>query len=346
MIIFTDRCLAQIGEGIAAHEPEVGGALLKLHDSNIVCEFVPDPGARTSASTYVPSAELSEKVRGAEREQRLQFAGIVHSHPGTMMHPSGQDHRAFALSLALNPRLGAFIAPIVTVRGTVGELRPNQHLLEPRGLMTLHAAYRTQRGLGSTQHLDRSSQGFIARPTAVNAYGRHDPTAAWQGRSDDPRNDGVELFEPPVGVLSIDADIAYLKEQLVGKGGPEWLACNISYVDVNGSPFISAALRFVDFELVLLMPTGYPFAAPIVLLTPLRGEVQGDTEQLRFDWPIAGQDVRLKRLVEAVRAKCGAPDTNVGSPAAGSPASRAPVGDAAVIVVKPAGGPSDTLDRP
>ncbi|SRR6266436_1462290 len=314
MIVFTDRCLDQIGQGIAAHEPEVGGALLKLPDSNVVCEFVADPAAQTSRASYVPSAELTSKVRGAEREHKLHFAGVIHSHPGSMSQPSGQDHRAFALSLAVNPRLAAFIAPIVTIPQPFGNLQPNQHLLNPRGMMTLHVAYRTQRGLETTR---RSSRLPYPTHTRRLRWGRlsddlEEDARAWSGErrytrserswlKDDPRNDGVDLYDLPIGVLSIDADIALLRDRLHDLCGLEWRGgCEVTYADVNGCPFISAALKFEELELVLLLSTGYPFTAPIALLTPLRGDEPGDTAQVQFHWPIGGQETRLMQLAAAV----------------------------------------------
>jgi len=320
MIVFTDRCLDQISKGIAAHEPEVGGALLKLQDSNIVCEFVADPTAQNSRFSYVPSAELTENIRIVERDQNLQFAGVIHSHPGGMSQPSGQDHRAFALSLALNPRVGGFIAPIVTVAQPVGSLRPNQHLLEPRGIMTLHIAYRAQRGHDlqpyqalSVSTSERPTQEFLATDIAsigrswrnvLLPHARADRAAESKGtQTEDPRDDRIELFEAPIGVLSIDADVELLKRYLIQSCAIEWRGCNVSYVNINGAPFISAAIRFTEIELVLLMSAGYPFSAPVALLTPMsRGET-GVTAQVQFDWPIGAQHERLTRLAEAAAEK-------------------------------------------
>lgn len=304
MIIFTDRCLAQIGAGIAAHEPEVGGALLKLPFSNIVCEFIPDPAARTSAASYTPSAELTPRIRAAEHDQALHFAGIIHSHPGRMAVPSSQDYRAFALSLALNPRLGAFIAPIVTIPRPFEPLEPHQLALEPRGTISLHVCYRAPRP--NNVHATRAGEldfGDDEGPAArANARGSGSRFLRSFSLRDDPRNDEILLFQPPASVLPLDADIAILRDLLRVQAGQYWDGADITYVDVNGVPFISAALRFSELEIVMMLSAGYPFTPPVVLYTPQMPGLPQNTAEVEFSWPIAGQEDRLARLGAAVIA--------------------------------------------
>lgn len=306
MIIFTDRCLAQISAGIAAYEPEVGGALLKLPHSNIICEFLPDPAAHTSHASYTPSAELTPKIRAAEQDQALHFAGIIHSHPGRMAVPSSQDHRAFALSLALNPRLGAFIAPIVTIPRPFEPLEPHQIALEPRGTLSLHVCYRAPRPRTGPDLSAPLEQDF-GGDDGPASLGNNSRTSARFLRSllphpgrDDPRNDEILLFQPPASVLPLDADIAYLRDLVTHRTGLRWIEADITYVEVNGVPFISAALRFSELELVLMLSAGYPFTPPVALYTPLLSSVPQDTAEVEFSWPIAGQEDRLSRLGAAL----------------------------------------------
>ena len=100
MLLLGQELLRALGRFVAAREPETGGALLRLRSSNILVEFVEDPDEATSRSTYTPSLRLTDAVRARERGAELQYAGIVHSHPGNMTVPSRQDHRAFALGLS------------------------------------------------------------------------------------------------------------------------------------------------------------------------------------------------------------------------------------------------------
>ncbi len=120
MTIFTDEVIEQMKQDIASHAPERGGALLGARGSNLVSRFLFDPQAKTTAASYFPSDELIEKVEQAERTTGLTFKGIVHSHPNGMDRPSQADLHAFACNLAANPRLGSFIAPIIS-RGVAKE---------------------------------------------------------------------------------------------------------------------------------------------------------------------------------------------------------------------------------
>jgi hypothetical protein len=156
--------------------------------------------------------------------------------------------------------------------------------------MTLYVAYRKRRQCSFTHHT-----------SYLFHWGRHATPLAGE-RSSDPRNDGVELYEPPVGVLYIEEDIGILRKYLGNCF--QWLTHDITYTNVNGVSFISAALRFENVEIVLLFSAGYPFMAPIVLLTPIWGGVIGDTEQVQFDWPISTQEDRLSRLVNAIVGHC------------------------------------------
>lgn len=114
MIIFTDEVIEQFKRDIASHAPERGGALLGPRHTNLVSRFIFDPQAKTTAASYFPSDQLIENVEQEERTTGLSFKGIVHSHPNGMDRPSKGDLHAFACNLAANPRLGSFIAPIIS----------------------------------------------------------------------------------------------------------------------------------------------------------------------------------------------------------------------------------------
>jgi len=114
MTIFTDEVIEQMKQDIASHAPERGGALLGARNTNLVSRFLFDPQAETTAASYFPSDQLIEQVEQEERTTGLTFKGSVHSHPNGMDRPSQADLHAFACNLAANPRLGSFIAPIIS----------------------------------------------------------------------------------------------------------------------------------------------------------------------------------------------------------------------------------------
>lgn len=321
MITFTDRCLSQISAGIAAYEPEVGGALLKLPDTNIVCEFVADPDAHTSAASYLPSPGLTDIVRSEEKRQSLQFAGIIHSHPGSMSEPSGQDHRAFALSLALNPHLSAFIAPIVTIPDPYRPLEPHQHALEPRGTMTVHTCYRRVRGadISPVRHTDppladddplldpfQEPESRVAAPRRSFTSLLPSIPQGYRRKGDpaDPRNDGVDIYHPPIGIMTLDQDIAFLAASLEGQVAEPLLTSDISYGQINGTPTINVSLSFESLHLLCFLAPGYPFTPPLALLSPVEAGQTKDAVQLQFAWPIGTHETRLLALADAAIAFC------------------------------------------
>lgn len=319
MVTFTDRCLSQISAGIAAFEPEVGGALLKLPDTNIVCEFIPDPDAHTSRASYLPSAGLTETVRAEEKRHSLQFAGIIHSHPGSMSEPSGQDHRAFALSLALNPHLAAFIAPIVTIPDPYRPLEAHQHALAPQGTMTVHTCYRRPRGADvppvratdaplpdNDPLLDPFQEQPAPAAPARRAFASFLPSISqsYQRRYDpaDPRNDGVDVYHPPLTIMPLDQDIAFLAARLENQNSGPLLESNISYGQINGTPTINLSLSFGYLHLLCFLAPGYPFTPPLALLSPVEHGQTKDAVQLQFGWPIGSHETRLIALADAAIA--------------------------------------------
>lgn len=111
VLIFTDLALAEVNAFIGSRQPECGGALLGIPDSNLITKFIPDPNATVSGASYFPSNELTGEVQELEKRTGVEFKGVVHSHPGGLDHPSGQDLNAFKLGLDLNRRLRAFVGP-------------------------------------------------------------------------------------------------------------------------------------------------------------------------------------------------------------------------------------------
>ena len=118
MILFTDDVLKAIERDIASHDPERGGALLGPANTNLISLFIFDYSAKTTSATYTPSSWLVDEVKHVECAEDIVFKGIIHSHPGGFDRPSPADLKGFANNLAHNPRMGSFIAPIITMKGS------------------------------------------------------------------------------------------------------------------------------------------------------------------------------------------------------------------------------------
>jgi len=113
-VVFHDGVLDLIDAAIAAHEPERGGILLGPIGIPVVSEFIPDPEAAATSTTYSPSRQVGARVDLATRGD-VEVKGIVHSHPGGMDHPSGGDRGSFASWMSRMPWIPFLITPIVTV---------------------------------------------------------------------------------------------------------------------------------------------------------------------------------------------------------------------------------------
>ncbi|KOV97752.1 hypothetical protein ADK65_24835 [Streptomyces sp. NRRL B-1140] len=126
----TDHALAAIVDRIGGVPPEAGGALLGPAGTDLVTHLVPDEEAAVTSVRYRTSTWLIEEVERIQRSGAARFKGIVHSHPAELPEPSGQDHHEFGRSLALNPHLGRYLAPVVTL----DDGPPARHELVSRGV--------------------------------------------------------------------------------------------------------------------------------------------------------------------------------------------------------------------
>lgn len=138
-----DTFLDQVAATIGRLPVETGGAILGDYTSGVVTRFIFDAHAETTEASYTPSVVLGTVVNQAEQESRLQFKGIVHSHPGNFDVPSGPDARAFLQGLTDNPELPRFLAPIVTFHP--GEERDNKIPLRGGGWITFYVVMRAGR---------------------------------------------------------------------------------------------------------------------------------------------------------------------------------------------------------
>lgn len=228
MLVFTDRVLGEISTGIAAHDPERGGALFGIRDSNVICHLACDAGANRSRVHYLPSVSLQQQVLAIERQTNLVFKGIIHSHPGQLSTPSGQDLIAFSKSLADNPHLPSFIAPIVTL-GADRPLEPHELNLSIGQRMSIYVAHR-----GVQKTWFRSTDTPRVEPCAATVM---------------PIEGHMSLLCSTMGFTSEGAQIER------------------GYFCIGHVSYISMSARFDAVEVIALFPPIYPFAQPLVMIS-------------------------------------------------------------------------------
>ena len=267
-MIFTDYVIKEIDRDIASHPPERGGAILGPHNSSLITEFIFDPGAMTSACSYYPSPDLTRKVQEVERKNSgLVFKGVIHSHPGGLDRPSGQDLHAFAKGLHINPHMPCFMAPIVS--NVTGELQSHEMEVGSGKKISLYSAWRNGGSPAESPETTRKHSGSLQSPGSGNGkpvrllredVGQMDCLHA----TETIRKMLCELLQEDVGQVKIERGAA---------------------MSLNDTHFESMVIRVKrhDFEITVMFPPGYPFAKPNVLFTtPLSGEPQ--TSEIEFGW--------------------------------------------------------------
>lgn len=77
---------------LGTQKPELGGMLGYSEDQLVIDHFVFDKNARVNSVEYNPNTEFLNGILYGEWEtENINFAGIVHSHPGNMSYPSYPD---------------------------------------------------------------------------------------------------------------------------------------------------------------------------------------------------------------------------------------------------------------
>lgn len=135
-----DTVLEKVSLTVGQQPVETGGALLGDYTSSVINDFIFDEDAETTSVSYIPSRRLVERVNVAEGRDRLQFKGVLHSHPGNFDIPSGPDANSFFIGLRANPELPRYLAPIVTFQS--GEVGDNKIALPGGGWITFYVALR------------------------------------------------------------------------------------------------------------------------------------------------------------------------------------------------------------
>lgn len=128
--VILDEVLAAIAAALTSRAPERGGLLFGPRGQKLITLFIADDEADHHHGTYTPSAEICRRSPGIERDHGLEYKGVIHSHPGSMDHPSGPDIENARRALGTNPHLSYFMMPIVTLgKFVTSELGPHELLL-------------------------------------------------------------------------------------------------------------------------------------------------------------------------------------------------------------------------
>jgi proteasome lid subunit RPN8/RPN11 len=233
VLVFTDSVLNEISTGIADPEPERGGALFGLRDSNVICHLIRDDDAKTSRALYLPSPTLQRHVEATERQTNLVFRGIVHSHPGQLCQPSGQDLVAFGKSLADNQHIASFVAPIVT-HASVRPLDQHEIKLPNGSRMSTYVARRAVR----KTWLPASNTTLIDR-CAVSVM---------------PIDEHLVLLCLALGTTPADTKIER------------------GYFSIGHVLYISVSVQVDDAEIIILFPPIYPLSQPLVMIGSSEGQ--------------------------------------------------------------------------
>lgn len=282
-MIFTDSVLRQITADIAVHPPELGGALLGPKNSELITDFIFDPHAETTRVSYFPSTSLAREVQEFEkRNNQLVFKGIVHSHPG-LDRPSGQDLVAFGKGLNLNPHLPCFVAPIISDRES-DDLQGHELALNESKKMSLYCAWRQlEEPLGATANQASSetseyrvvSREVLCSPEDIGEMG-------CLAFAEKVREVAADILKTPIETLAVRRELP---------------------MTLNDSHFENVAVSSQehDFEIMCMIPAGYPFVKPNLLYTtPLSGE-STTTVEVPLNWQMGTTALSRFILPETLR---------------------------------------------
>lgn len=142
-IMMSADLLHAIDRELAMHPPErmlhvLGGT--RPDGSLEATRWILDDEADASGMHVRASRSGQERIRQAEREHGVQYLGVVHSHPAGVPEPSGQDLRALADLLDLNPHAEAMLVGVVLAARTP---RRGGHVARlPHGELAVHAGHR------------------------------------------------------------------------------------------------------------------------------------------------------------------------------------------------------------
>jgi proteasome lid subunit RPN8/RPN11 len=98
----TDETTEDIDQAIAKPPPELEGLLFGPIHRDIVTPSVADNTAATNTATYEIYSDMCSRAPEKERDAKLQYKGILHSHPVSFDSASGGDGLSAANALRVN----------------------------------------------------------------------------------------------------------------------------------------------------------------------------------------------------------------------------------------------------
>lgn len=275
MLFIYDTVLEQIKKDIGNHRPERGGALLGQPGKAIVSKFIFDSTALTTASTYSPSRRLNQLVKETEENEGLEYKGIIHSHPGKLDQPSGQDISELSTGLRLNPHMPFYLVPIVTLNNI--DLLEDHELAVGKTKISFYAGYRSKEP-------EMENTGF-------------------ESKYDDIFLRNVKVQPIPKGLLT--RDVEALCHMRAGLRNPQ-----VFLVNQEIQPMLACTLEMEDrFDLLMVVDSHYPACKPSILVT----DTDGNQQEFQPDWSEAELFVQnLDKLITSL-IDAGEESSNQGS---------------------------------
>jgi proteasome lid subunit RPN8/RPN11 len=141
-VLLTPEVITLVDRELAAQPPErlmhVLGTV-RPDGSLIVIEGLIDWEAEASSAHVRPSPEAENRIQRLERQQRLSYLGVIHSHPPSVPEPSHQDFVALQDLQRLNPHMLALLVGVVVQRNHSGSDPEPLHALKlDHGRLSLH----------------------------------------------------------------------------------------------------------------------------------------------------------------------------------------------------------------
>lgn len=117
----TQEVLCGILSTIGSAKPEQGGMLGRDSETGRIVRFIHDARAQTGPAIYMADIDFLNECLAdwEELDQPVEMAGVIHSHPGGLCHPSSPDRESGAKTIRAMPQTlrGRMMLPIVQVNG-------------------------------------------------------------------------------------------------------------------------------------------------------------------------------------------------------------------------------------
>lgn len=230
MVQVVDAVLRDIGEYIATHAPERGGVLYGPPGYDLITNFEYDSDAETTSVTYVPSANIVQRVADVEEKSDLKFKGVIHSHPEGYSVLSSGDEIAACELLTANPHLSTFYMPIVHKQ--------------------THDNLSTQQATTWYKVLRKSNN---QTPAAGKFWTKKDSHAGII------QCNSIRV----VPILSSIESLAGILNQLTGIEVTP--SSSVTLVNYCGAFFVATTATSEKFEIVFMVSCDYPITAPITM---------------------------------------------------------------------------------